>query len=337
MINSGYSFIAIASIFVIYFYVKKKKLKSNYSDIRTSITLNLSRFFIYKLNKLKFDARNWRPNFLIFSGSPKSRLHLIELANDINHSSGFMTVASLIFTDKLKSYENLNPEKSIRSFLEKRKVNSLTKVIDAENFESGAKNLIKNYGIGAVTPNTIVLGDTTDPAQVSGHVEVIKEAYRREKNVLIIKDTSDTYTLTKHGGQSIDIWWRGKEGNSDLMLALAYMLKTSKKWKNATLNLKSIAHNRDEKQGITENIEKFLEGSRLPASFEVFVCEKSKVFDVIIDNSKNTNIVFLGLNKPDEETDYVQYYNNFINQPPKLKTIVFVLAGQKISFSEIFQ
>lgn len=337
MINSGYSFIALASIIAIYYYIKQRNLKSNYSDIRTSLTLHLLRFFMYKLNKLSFDARNWRPNFLIFSGSPKSRLHLIELSDDINHRRGFMTVATVLLKDKMNKLKILNFEKSIESFLAKLKINSLTKVVVADNFEQGAKQLINTYGIGVVTPNTIVLGDTKEPEQVSAHVEIIKETHKAEKNLIIIKDTEQTSSLTHDGGKSIDVWWRGKQSNADLMLTLAFMLKTSKKWRRAKLVLKSIASNEEERKGIQKNINKFLSNSRLPASYEVYVSEKSEVFDVIVEKSKNTDVVFLGLKKPDDSFDYTEYYNEFINHPPKLKTILFVLAGEKTSFIDIFK
>ncbi len=336
MINSGYSFIALTATVLIYFYMKKKKVKSNYSDIRSGLILHLTRYFIYKLNTLKFDARNWRPNFLIFSGSPKSRFHLIRLADAINHKRGFMTVATIILKNKVNKEHMFSLEASMRNFLSKNKISALSKVIEASAFAEGAGQLMESYGLGIVKPNSIILGDTSNPEQISSHAKIIRQASEENKNILIIKDGPTTEIDSSTGGRSIDVWWKGKEGNADLMLTLAYMLKTSAQWRNAKLTLKTIVFDDDEKEGVSKNISQFLKNSRVPADYEIYTSDKNSVFPLIIEKSKNSDIVFLGLKKPDDEEDYTQYYNNFINQPTTLKTVIFVLANEKISFMEIF-
>ena len=337
MINSGYSFISLAAIILIYFYMKKKKVKSNYSDIRSGLTLHLTRYFIYKLNVLTYDARNWRPNFLIFSGSPKSRFHLIRLADAISHKRGFMTVATVLLKNKVNKEHMYSLETSMRNFLNKNKIKSLAKVIEASSFPDGAGQLMESYGLGTVKPNTIVLGDTSNSKHIASHAQIIRQATEEHKNILIIKDGPTTHQDTTEGGKSIDVWWKGKEGNADLMLTLAYMLKTSSKWRNAKLTLKSIVYDDDEKEGVSKNISQFLKDSRIPADYKLYTSDKKGVFPLIIEKSKSSDIVFLGLKKPTPDEDYTQYYNDFINQPSPLKTIIFVLAGEKISFMEIFR
>lgn len=152
MIDSGSSFIALGSVALVFYITKKRKLKSNYSDIRSGLALYFARQFLYSLNRTKKNVRNWRPNFLVFSGSPKSRLHLIQLADAIGHRRGFLTVASILTSvnydqEKLDKFDNANSE-----FLEKNKITALTKTICSPDFKTSVLNMADFYGLGGVTP-----------------------------------------------------------------------------------------------------------------------------------------------------------------------------------------
>ncbi len=340
MINSGASFIAIGAVILIYYLMRLRDVKSNYTDIRTGLTNHFSRKFIYQLNSLTTDARNWRPHFLILSGSPKSRFHLIDLAYTISHKRGFMTVASIIKSDKLDFQKKSDLEKSTKEFLSKNKIEALTKITRANSISEGAQNLLENYGIGPVTPNTIVIGDTANDENIHEHVKIIQSSYLRHVNTIIVKDKVEvTADTIKKGGREIDVWWRGINGNVSLMLTLAYMLKTSSKWRNAKLTLKSIATNREEQEGIEKALSDFLTSSRVPAKYEVFLKpEDTNAYSIISESSKNSDIVFMGLKEPDENLPlYSDYYKQIMTNTDNLKTVFYVLESEKISFVDIFQ
>lgn len=340
MINSGASFLALGAVILIYYLMRFRKVKSNYSDIRTGLTNHFSRKFIYQLNSLPNDARNWRPNFLILSGSPKSRFHLIDLAYTMSHQRGFMTVASVIKSDKLefqkkKEFENLTVD-----FLKKNKIEALTKITRAESLYKGAEGLLENYGVGPIRPNTLVIGDTSDDEQIKEHAKILKSAFSRQINAIVVRDkTNVTADTIKKGGKKIDVWWRGTDGNVSLMLTLAYMLKTSSKWRNAKLTLKSIATNDEERSGIEESLSSFLKSSRIPAEYAVYTKEESKhAYSVISSNSLYADIVFMGLKAPEDEdtTFYSEYYKEIMTKTQSLQTVFYVLESEPISFVDIF-
>ncbi len=337
MIDSGATFVALAAIVGVYYFIKRRNVQSKHSDIRTGLTMRVARESIYTLNELSKDARNWRPNFLILSGAPKSRFHLIDLAYQISHQKGFMTVASII-TEK-----DINPEKlfsfedSTRAFLKKQGVLSLTKVIEAHSIYEGAKELINTYGLGEIKPNTVLLGDTSDISKLDEYIKIIDTTYKRKKNIVIAKDSSTTEQVMQRGGSSIDIWWRGSGENVNLMLTLAYMLKTSKKWKKANLVLRSIAKNEKDKAGIEKSLENFISSSRIPAHQEIYIDSHLDPFSIIQEKSRNSEIVFLGLKTPEDSKEYQDYYINLLKSTSNLKTVLYVLEGEDLSFSEIFK
>lgn len=336
MIDSGSSFIALGSVALVYYITKKRKLTSNYSDIRSGLALYFARQFLYTLNRTKKDVRNWRPNFLVFSGSPKSRLHLIQLADSIGHRRGFLTVASILTSvnydqEKLDKFDRANLE-----FLAKNKIQALTKTVSSSDFKASVLNMTDFYGLGGVVPNTIIFGDSGNQEKLEEHIQIIEAIYSRGKNVLIIKDSEETTQKTKKGGQLIDIWWGGKGANRSLMLAFAHMLSTSDRWDGSKVRINSIVANEEAKVGVSKNLKEFLATSRLSAEFQIIVAQPDEYKNIMTGTSKDADIAFFGLQNPEENENYKDYYVQIMDAASNLKTAVFVLAAENISFDEIF-
>jgi len=337
MINSGASFVALGLVVLIYFVMRKRNVKSNYSDIRSGLISYFARSFIYKLDRLPKDARNWRPNFLIMSGSPTSRFHLIDIAYSISHKRGFMTIASILTDPTIDFLKIEQMQQTVRTFLDKKNIRALIKFNRSYKISEGAKGLIETYGVGSIAPNTIVLGDSSHMERIDDFIKIIKTAYQAEKNVIIIKDSADTHKALEKGGSNIDVWWRGTKGNVNLMLTLAYMLKTSSKWMSAQLTLKSISDSQEAKSGVEESLAEFLEKSRIPAGQSVYVKGETDTFELIRKSSSKSDIVFMGIKPPEENDDFKAYYLDLMKKTTDFKTIVFVLEAEKVSFLDIFR
>ncbi len=333
MIDSGASFIALGLVILVFFIMKKRGLRSQYSDIRGGLVLHFARELVYTFENVKKDERNWRPNFLVFAGSPKSRLYLIDLANSISRRRGFMTVASILQDEDYDIERIRDLEKAAKDYLNKRKIHSLVKVSTGKAFHEGARALIRNYGIGKLSPNTVLLGDSKNGT--NEYIQVIKDSVAAHKNLLIVRTREDFDETQKFGGKSIDIWWRGKEANAGLMLTLAYMLNLSKKWRRARLTLKTIVDNEDEREGIKDNMLQFLADSRIRGDVEVLV-NNGQPFEQIKKSSADVDLVMIGLKTPKKEDNYLEYYNLFLEKTKGLPNTIFVLRGEDVEFKEIF-
>lgn len=219
------------------------------------------------------------------------------------------------------------------------KVLALVKVTQSENLISGARALIKNYGIGNVTPNTIIFGDSTKPERVREFSEIIQSATLYKKNVLVIKKSQESPDSLP-APAFIDIWWGGKNNNASLMLTLAYMLIQSKNWKSTQLRLRSMVDSEDERQGVFENLTRFIKSSRIDAQVDiVFEPKLESPLEKVVRYSKGSDFVFIGMKKPDLEApaeQFVDYYQNILKQTKSLPFVVFALAGEDIEFHKIF-
>ncbi|MGA1871307.1 MAG: amino acid permease, partial [bacterium] len=341
MINPGATFIAIFIILIIYYIMIKRDINTRWSDIRRSILLFFARYSIYKLEESKSDARSWRPNIFVLSGAPTQRFYLIHLADAINHGKGFLTVASIVSTEAMAEERIDNLEKSIKEYLRKKDIPALVEVHSADDVISGAKSLVRTYGLGPLAPNTFLLGETEKRENFLQFAELIKFIYQSKRNLVIVREGSLS-PLEKGKNKQIYLWWGGKAQNAGLMLTLGYLLQTSPEWKGSQLILKTIVKNEEDRAKASEHLEGFLAKGRVPARLEVLVNDHPNdiISTTIKHFSQDADLVWLGMRAPgpDESVEeYAAYYENLIKSTKKFPPLALILAAEEINFGDIFR
>lgn len=340
MINAGATIIAVVIIVALYYITRKRSLKPHWTDIKRSILMSLARFSVNKLADTKDNARVWKPNILVLSGLPTKRLYLIELADAITHGKGFLTVASIVKEEDMTEDKKESLEKTIKNYLKDRDIPALVEVKNATNFLEGAEDLIKNYGIGTITPNIILLGETEKYENFTAFSELIKLVHKAERNMLIVRE-ADIKKTVEQKTKEIYLWWRGKQNNAGLMLTLAHMLQTGPEWEDAKIILKTIVENKEDQKATFIHLKEFIEKSRLEVLTDVIIADRTKDYipSIIRKESQGADLVFLGMKppKPDEKAEeYASYYEHLIHDTEGFPAVAIVLAGEDIKFSEIF-
>ena len=339
MINSGATFIAAFVIATIFYLMARRNLNARWDDIRRSILLTMARYSIYRLADSVTDARTWRPNILVLSGAPTHRFYLIELADALTHGKSFLTVVSILSDMDWGEEQIGNMEKSIKEYLEKRHIPSLVKVTLSENIIEGSKELINNYGMGTLAPNTILMGETEHQENFEEFSHFIRHVYRSRRNLVIVREGVPPEKVD-HRPLTISVWWGGRRENAGLMLVLGYMLQMSPEWKNARLQLKTIVGKEGECEATFEHLKNYLEESRLDVEVEVLLKEPEETVDQIIKRtSEGSDFVILGIKPPDEEesdSDYALYYERLLKSSNDYPPTAFVLSAEMIHFSDIF-
>jgi len=338
MINPGATFIAYLLSGAMYYVMKRRKLSAYWGDIRYGVLMLVVRFALYRLTKHKAHEQTWRPNILVLSGIPTSRWYLIALADAISHGKGFLTVATILSKDLTDGQRIQDIQNSISKYLEDRDVPAIVKVSTAENVMNGARELIQNYGFGALIPNTVLLGDVGKREDFESYASLILTIFRRHRNLVIVREQEQE--TTRHRMLNIDLWWRRIGENSGLMLVLAYQLKTSPEWKGAKLIIKTIVNSIEEKQEQIKQLTKFIEDANVEAEVEIYILNGCTTFEMIKEKSRDADIVFLGMKVPDAEEmpeSYSAYYGELLRSIENLPTTALVLTAEKIDFKRIFQ
>ncbi|HSG81342.1 MAG TPA: Na-K-Cl cotransporter, partial [Gemmatimonadota bacterium] len=159
LINAVATLAAAVIVIGIFVWLQRREMQTAWGDVRRGIWMALTRAGLLRIDS-PTDTRNWRPHILVLSGAPTSRWHLIDLASSLTHNRGLITVSSVLAEESVTHDRLYDMEATIREYLLRRGVPSLVRVVTAPDPFSGAERLVSAYGLGSVTPNTVLLGDS---------------------------------------------------------------------------------------------------------------------------------------------------------------------------------
>lgn len=335
MINAGSTLLAVLVTLILFYLVKKRRLNAHWADMRYGILSLLVRFAVQRLSRLKPDERTWRPRILALSGSPRSRWHLVEMAHSLAQHSSALTVASVLPVEDWSAEKVRSTENSLRDYLLKREVDALVKIFPAPDMLTGARALVRAYGYGPLTPNTILLGDTENRSNFDGFAELIQLVCQTDRNLILLRESDHDTSQT---ADTIDVWWGGHEGNIGLIITLAYQIQKSSAWRQSKLVIKRIVNTEEERARALERLESFIQQQRIPAAAQVLLKSHPSYFDLIRESSADAGLVFLGMRPPSEGEsvkDYSHYYESLMESTCGLPPVAFILASESIEFRKV--
>ena len=338
MIDAGATFMALFFVIGIYIFMRRRKIAGSWDDIRYGVLMFLSRFVIYRLARDKMPVRSWRPNFLVLSDSPSQVSNLINLTSAITKDKGFLTLAS-IFPPNIADIDRAERwKKVVNNYLHEKHIEALVEFSIDDDVPTGAKRFLINYGIGSLSPNTVVLGDIDTSGDIKNFLSIIRVACEAKKNVVIVREKATIKPVTR----KVDIWWDEESRyNSELMILLGHMLRYNKKWKRSTLRLNSIVPNEIGKEQRLKYFEEFFMKSRMHVHPEVYIGDKSADIrlEMMHKCSKDADIVLIGLRPPEvDETieSYEAYYKRVDEETAGITNAAFVIGAEQLDLSEIF-
>lgn len=345
MIAPGASMLAIVTATGIYAFIKRRSMRAQWGDIRLGLMMFASRVLLFKMEDYKVSERTWKPNILVFSGSPTTRWYLVELADAIAQSRSFVTVAAFVGEDGWSAERGELLANAIRGYLQKHRVPAFIRTLPASDPFEGAATMIRSYGFGPLRPNTILIGETRREASFVGYARLIKLIARSRRNLIIVRQPADDedYGLEEGDVSSrrrIDIWWSPGSPNSPLMLAVAVLLRRSEDWSGAQLFVRTVVSSEDEMADAKTRLDTFLSDARVSAKTEVIVGGNVRAMEVIRQSSTDADLVFLGLRAPakDESAeDFSEYYEERLRMTQTFAATAFVMAAEPIDFQRIFE
>ena len=331
LINAVAAVMAAIIILSVYIWLERRELQSAWGDVRQGIWMALVRQGVLQLD-YKPDPKNWRPHILVLSGAPTRRWNLIELAKNLAHNRSLFTVTTVLPSGSCDANQQTEMEATIREYLQQREVQGLVRVVTAPDPFTGAERLVEAYGLGPFVPNTILLGDNEEPTRRERYCQMIVNLHQARRNVVVLREAGD-----RGFGrcQQIDVWWGGLEANGGLMLILAYLLLTSREWRNAEIHLKLVVPNDAAAETAHSNINAMIQELRIKALPQVIVAEGRQFAEILRSSSQRADIVFLGMAHPGN--NFIDYYERLHATTTGLPTTVFVLAAPDFAFSEVLQ
>ncbi|MBT4576547.1 MAG: amino acid permease [Candidatus Cloacimonetes bacterium] len=329
LINPIACIFAVIFEVILFWILRKRSMRKEWGDVRAGFWGTLARFALLKLKKHDNDPRNWRPNILVFAGDLNKRLPLVQLANFLNQRRGILTVCNMIIGDIKKGEFDLKKEvQKMDETLDRAGIQAFNEIDVVSKFESGTINITQANGIAGLHSNTIMFGWSDKQKRMISMLKTIRTISGLQKSSLLVRIN----VLPEVSGRNrMDIWWRGKHSNGDLMLLLAHLLSINDEWKNASIIIHTIILREEDREFMLENVTEMINEVRIKAEPRIIIKPSDKsITEVIHENSRSANLVFMGLKLPQEgeEKDYV---NRLEELSDGLKTTIFVRNSEEFA------
>ena len=331
MISPGWSMIALSLEAAIYALVKRRQLRVQFGDVRTGLLAALVRFALRRLAADRHAERNWRPNLLVFSRLPVQNMRMLALAKGISGGRSLVTLASVI-RDRGTVHDRTTLQDAVLRTGAGIDLELTPHLHVADDVWAGISEIVRSYGFGPVTPNTILFG-LPESKSLPLLASAIRTAVRESRNVLIVRPAEPP---AKDG--HLDVWWRGGGDNGALMMSLAVLLHRDDTWGRLQTRVNMLIRNRTPEEA-EKQLSGFLSRARVEAETRILDTEGLPFTHVLAKSSSDAALSLIGLRPPkDDETDtaYGDYLGHLASELDSVPSPVFVLAAGGQDLIRIF-
>lgn len=322
LINPFACIAAIVFETALYFYLRQRAMQKRWGDVRAGLWIALARFALLSLRRHKVESRNWRPQILLFSGDPSKRIGLVRLANWFNQNRGIVTACQLITDDLKEKYVDIEGKRrEMDEALIREGLVAFSEVNVVSDFEAGVIDVMQAKGIADLRSNTIMFGWPEKEGRLESILRITRAASNAGKSTII---TRLNWAHEPGREKQIDIWWRGRQRNGDLMLLLAYLLNLNPEWNNAVITVRSVVESEAERDDALKGLTAMIPQTRIHAKTEVIrKPPEMTVMSIMHRESQNADIVFLGMMEP-QPGDESSYAERLVELASGFNTTVFV-------------
>lgn len=295
-INETYAILAVGISGIIYFYLRKRDIKTSFGDAKRGYIFQRTRDNLLYLEQAKIHSKNWRPILVAISEEPSQETQLIRAGSWLESQRGLYTLAHLAerpgssLADKLRLRDAGKTE--LQRKLEAEAIIAFCETVVVDEYFAGLSTFLQSYSIGGLRPNTIMLSMPPDEERKrrARFLDTMEVLATFNLNLVVFK--SGEISLAKRQ-RTIDLWWRG-EKNGSLMSLFAYLMTLDKTWAGAHLRILRLVQTEAEEIEANRHLEELRTNTRIAATVNVIRSHDSPP-NVIAAHSGASDLVLLGL------------------------------------------
>lgn len=329
LIHTPATIVAILVSYGVYVLLKHRALRQNWGDIRSGVFFGLARQALVLLESQPPHPRNWRPNIVVFTRLNDGREELMEVGKWLSHGKGIVTFYQLLVgdLDELTSRGLCDSaRKHLQKHLKYRDCVAFSGSAAVTDFYSGVLHTAQTHGVSGLEPNTCLMewGDRLE-TQIA-QLELVRRLIGLHKSCLLLKTQGESTFGSK---KQIDVWWRGRDRNAELMLMLAHIISRSPPWEGAEIRVLRLLESEEAVEGVTRDLMRLLKTVRVEAEpTPVLRTEKNQSFFSAMQRvSTRTDLAFLGVPLPEKERleQQARYLTDLLALPV---SIMLVRSGE---------
>ncbi len=315
---------AAVLIMVFYFFLRRRVLKVNFGDARWGFIYSRVRSNLLKLAKLSINPKNWRPSVLVLTGDPDAHMTMSMYALWFGAERGLVTLVRVLNGDllEIKNHRDAAVE-HLNRFVRDNDFEALSTVVVSKNLDEGLSAIIQGHAIGPLQPNVVFMGWASDRTRSTPFVNHIKSIHSLGMSLILLRDNG---LPEKTRSKRIDIWWRGKD-NGSLMVLASHLLTLNYDWSRTKIRLLRMIQNEEGRGPATSALIDLIDKARINAEAQIIVSDAS-FNDVLHRHSSDASVVFLGFIMPEEEEaeEFQARYEAMLSDMPT--TLLFCSSGE---------
>jgi amino acid transporter len=289
---------AIVLVSLLHALIGRKEVEARWGDLQSGLLFERTRRNLLRLEDQLYHPKNWRPIMLAFSGSGWSRPHLAVYGHWFTTGQGILSLGQVIQGDVEDHLERrVNQERLLHAFIQEEDLEAFPAVVVAPYLSDGIEMLVQSHGLGALRPNTVLLGWPNDPDRGESFAATLRSVASLQRSIIAVRLADEPDNPREVSQGTLDVWRRGHK-NGELMLLLAHLLTNNPEWRGRTIRLLRVVKNDAAQQEVVRHLNGLIESSRIRASAEVIVADDVRA--AIQDTSRDAAVVFLGFDAPEE-------------------------------------
>uniref|UniRef100_H2XTN7 Solute carrier family 12 member 2 n=1 Tax=Ciona intestinalis TaxID=7719 RepID=H2XTN7_CIOIN len=255
--------ITIIIVVALYKYVDYKKPDVNWGSSTQAYTYTQALNHTLKLSSVDDHVKNFRPQLMVLTGSPKHRPALLHIASQITKNVSLMVCANVKITQGKFTSRNLMKENELnQKWLKSQHIKAFYSSVSASKLTEGVLTHLQLSGLGKLRTNTLLMGfkcdwKTSTPEEFVGYINIIHHALDMNYGICILRmkegldvsqyleagvgthdpviSKSESSTSRKEKGKTIDVWWLFDDGG--LTILIPYLLSTKPQWSGCRMRI----------------------------------------------------------------------------------------------------
>ncbi|GIY74663.1 solute carrier family 12 member 2 [Caerostris extrusa] len=191
IMNWWAALVTFAMILGLYIYIYYRKPDVNWGSSTQAQIYKTTLSSAYRLNLVPEHVKNYRPQILVLTGPPSSRLPLVDFAYHITKKISLL-ICGHIVKESLTQRIRTAYSKQAYMFLQKRKIKAFYTLLENESFSEGARCLMQSVGVGKLRPNVVFMGYKSNWQEssiddIQEYFNVIHEAFDKHMSLGILR------------------------------------------------------------------------------------------------------------------------------------------------------
>uniref|UniRef100_A0AAQ5ZHE6 Solute carrier family 12 member 1 n=1 Tax=Amphiprion ocellaris TaxID=80972 RepID=A0AAQ5ZHE6_AMPOC len=189
VINWLYALLTYGIELLLYIYVTVKKPAVNWGSSTQAVTFVSAVGNALSLSGVDDHVKNFRPQILTLTGSPRARPALLDLAHSFTKTYGLCLTCEVFVVGSTATLLSTNRN---QMYLRKTKRKAFYAAVACDNFRDGTESLLQASGLGRMKPNTLMIGFKTNwrtagAEGVQSYVGILHDAFDFEYGTVVLR------------------------------------------------------------------------------------------------------------------------------------------------------